>query len=83
MDIGTEELSHLEVVGTLALQIGEKDVATLLSHSLGEEETTDFLLTELSKPLLQDALLEDMDSALPNVPGKTAGKKPVTSGRGK
>jgi hypothetical protein len=47
-------------VRSLARQIGEMEVAELLSHTLGEEETTDFLLTTLSKPLLQQARLEDM-----------------------
>ena len=40
----------------LARQIGEREVATLLSHTLGEEESSDYLLTELSKPIMQDAL---------------------------
>ena len=39
--------------------IGERDVATLLAHTLGEEESSDFLLTELSKPLMQLASSED------------------------
>jgi hypothetical protein len=43
----------------LARQIGERKVATLLSHTLGEEESSDFLLSELGKPLMQDASLED------------------------
>ena len=35
--------------------LGERDVATLLAHTLGDEESSDFLLTELSKPLMQQA----------------------------
>jgi hypothetical protein len=31
----------------------------LLAHTLGEEESSDFLLTELSKPLMQQASSED------------------------
>ena len=31
------------------------DVATLLAHTLGEEESSDYLLTELTKPLMQQA----------------------------
>ena len=33
--------------------IGAREVATLLSHTLGEEESADYLLTEISKPILQ------------------------------
>jgi Mn-containing catalase len=60
-----QKVEHYEIAGygtarTLALQIGEREVARLLSHTLGEEESTDHLLTEISKPLLQDAALEDM-----------------------
>jgi ferritin-like metal-binding protein YciE len=54
------EISGYGTVRSLARQIGEMEVAELLSHTLGEEETTDFLLTTLSKPLLQQARLEDM-----------------------
>jgi Mn-containing catalase len=51
------EISAYGTARALARQIGERDIATLLSHSLGEEESSDYLLTELSKPLLQDASL--------------------------
>jgi Mn-containing catalase len=59
-----QKVEHYEISGYgtaryLARQIGEREVARLLSHTLGEEESTDFLLTELSKPILQDATLED------------------------
>ena len=59
-----QKVEHYEISGygtarSLARQIGERDVATLLSHTLGEEESSDYLLTELSKPILQDATLED------------------------
>jgi Mn-containing catalase len=55
-----QKVEHYEIAayGTaraLARQIGEREIATLLSHSLGEEESSDYLLTDLSKPLLQDA----------------------------
>jgi Mn-containing catalase len=53
------EISAYGTARALARQIGERDIATLLSHSLGEEESSDYLLTELSKPLLQDALAGD------------------------
>ncbi|HEY1800509.1 MAG TPA: ferritin-like domain-containing protein [Terriglobales bacterium] len=53
------EISGYGTVRSLARQIGEREVATLLTRTLGEEESSDFLLTELSKPILQDATLED------------------------
>jgi Mn-containing catalase len=55
-----QRVEHYEISGygtarSLARQIGERDVATLLAQTLGEEESTDYLLTELTKPLLHDA----------------------------
>ncbi len=63
-----QKVEHYEIAGygtarTLAMQIGEREVARLLSHSLGEEESTDHLLTELTKPILQDATLQDMNGS--------------------
>ena len=54
-----QRVEHYEIAayGTarcLAKQIGEREVATLLSHTLGEEESSDYLLTEIAKPLMQD-----------------------------
>jgi Mn-containing catalase len=57
------EISGYGTVRTLARQINERVVATLLTHTLGEEESTDFLLTTLSKPLIQQASLEDYQGA--------------------
>ena len=57
------EISGYGTVRTLARQINEREVATLLSHTLGEEESADFLLTTLSKPLVQQASLEDYGAA--------------------
>jgi len=59
-----QKVEHYEISGygtarCLARQIGEREVYTLLSHTLGEEESSDYLLTELSKPLLQEASLMD------------------------
>lgn len=58
-----QRVEHYEISGygtarSLARQIGESEVATLLSHTLGEEERSDYLLTELSKPLMQQASME-------------------------
>jgi Mn-containing catalase len=55
-----QKVEHYEISGygtarSIARQIGEYDVATLLAHTLGEEESADSLLTELSKPLMQQA----------------------------
>ncbi len=52
------EISGYGTVRALARQIGEFDVSDLLSHTLGEEERTDFLLTEVAKPLIQQATSE-------------------------
>ena len=53
------EISGYGTVHGLARQIGELEVATLLSHTLGEEQSADYLLSALSKPLLQQASLDD------------------------
>ena len=55
-----QKVEHYEISGygtarCLARQLGEREVATLLSQTLGEEESADFLLTEITKPLLQEA----------------------------
>jgi Mn-containing catalase len=60
-----QKVEHYEISGygttrVLARQIGEIEVATLLSQTLGDEESADFLLTLIAKPLLQQATLDDM-----------------------
>ena len=55
-----QKVEHYEISGYgtargLARLLGEVEVAKLLSHTLGDEETTDFLLTEVAKPILQEA----------------------------
>ena len=55
-----QKVEHYEISGygtakALARQIGAIEVATLLSHTLGEEESADHLLTTIAKPLLQQA----------------------------
>jgi len=59
-----QRVEHYEIAayGTakaLARQVGAVDAARLLSHTLGEEESADFLLTTISDPLLQQATIED------------------------
>ena len=68
------EISGYGTVRSLARQIGELDVATLLTHTLGEEESADYLLTALAKPLLQQARLDDLGATvnLENTPQSTA-----------
>jgi Mn-containing catalase len=59
-----QRVEHYEIAcyGTvrgLARQLGEIDAARLLSHTLGEEESSDFLLTAIADPLVQQAAIED------------------------
>lgn len=74
-----QKVEHYEISGygtarALALQLGEREVARLLSHTLGEEESADYLLTSISKPILQQALSED---------GSPKGAKTAKSNRGR
>jgi Mn-containing catalase len=53
-----QKVEHYEICGygtarTLARQIGEVEIAKTLSRTLGEEEASDFLLTNLTKPIMQ------------------------------
>ena len=55
-----QKVEHYEISGygslrSLARQIGELEVAHLLTHTLGEEEAADFLLSEITKPIIQQA----------------------------
>jgi Mn-containing catalase len=59
-----QRVEHYEIAcyGTvrgLARQLGETNCARLLSHTLGEEESADFLLTAIADPLVQQASLDD------------------------
>jgi Mn-containing catalase len=58
------EISGYGTVRSLARLIGEKDVARLLTHTLGEEESTDYLLTEIAKPLLQRARVDELEEEI-------------------
>ena len=58
--IAAQKVEHYEISGygtlrDLARHIGQPEVARLLTQTLGEEESADFLLTEISKPLVQQA----------------------------
>jgi Mn-containing catalase len=55
-----QKVEHYEISGygtlrELARQIGEFGVYDLLSQTLGEEESADFLLTQVAKPIIQKA----------------------------
>jgi Mn-containing catalase len=65
------EISGYGTVRSLARLLNEKEVATLLSHTLGEEESADFLLSQVAKPLLQEARTGDF-KALPKSQGTSA-----------
>lgn len=72
-----QRVEHYEIAGygtarSLARHIGEPAVAKLLSQTLGEEERSDFLLTEISKPLLQQASSEENGADLKNGKAKKA-----------
>lgn len=54
------EISGYGTVRSLARYAGEREVAKLLSQTLGEEESADFLLSEICKPLVQQALSEEL-----------------------
>jgi Mn-containing catalase len=57
------EISAYGTIRSMARLIGERDVATLMSHTLGEEESADHLLTEIAKPILQEAAIEEFELA--------------------
>jgi Mn-containing catalase len=64
------EISGYGTVRSLARQLRLHDVDVLLSHTLGEEESADALLTMIAKPIIQQASLEDIggDVNLESVP---------------
>lgn len=67
------EISSYGTVRTLARQIGEIEISKLMSHTLGEEEGADSLLTDIAKPMLQEAALEELSTAKATHPkNKTA-----------
>lgn len=64
-----QKVEHYEIAGygtvrTIARHIGAFDVAALLSHTLGEEEAADHLLTEVAKPLVQQMAQADLEYAM-------------------
>ena len=81
-----QKIEHYEIAGygtarCLAQQIGEHTTARLLSHTLGEEESADFLLTAIAEPLLQQAMLNDMDADVNlETVGAASGSAPAAKG---
>ncbi len=72
------EISAYGTARSLARQLGIPEASRLLSHTLGEEESTDFLLTMISDPLIQQATLEDRGAEvdLESVPGESENPRP-------
>lgn len=75
-----QRVEHYEIAGygnvkCLARMADEIEVAKLLTHTLGEEESADHLLTMISAPILQNAALEDEDAIGKKTGGRTS-KKP-------
>jgi Mn-containing catalase len=60
-----QKVEHCEISGyaarSLARQLNERDIVTLLSHTLGEEESADYLLTEIAKPITQEATVDELE----------------------
>lgn len=55
-----QKVEHFEIAGystarNLAREIGQTQVAVLMTQTLGEEERADFLLAELSRPLIHQS----------------------------
>ena len=55
------EISGYGTVRGFARQLGEFDAAELLTHTMGDEEAADFLLTSIAKPLIQQATSEILE----------------------
>lgn len=86
-----QKVEHYEISGygtarCLARQIGEREVAKLLSYTLGDEESADFLLTLITKPLLQQASSVEVGNGTKTPwgePGETAAKTSPVMGQSK
>jgi Mn-containing catalase len=74
------EISGYGTVRSLARQIGAMEAATILSHTIGEEEAADYLLSSIAKPLMQQATLDDL-GANTNLESVPTASKPAGSER--
>jgi Mn-containing catalase len=75
-----QRVEHYEIaaygnVKCLARLAGEIEAAQLLSQTLGEEEAADHMLTMISAPILQEAVLSDPD-VMEKKTGSRETKKP-------
>jgi Mn-containing catalase len=68
------EISGYGTVRALAKQLGLLDIAELMTHTLGDEESADFLLSSIAKPMVQQATLEDMGANV-DLEGKPVGRQ--------
>jgi Mn-containing catalase len=62
-----QKVEHYEISGygtlrSLAKQLNESEVFKLLTHTLGDEESADFLLSEIAKPIIQQASSETLEA---------------------
>lgn len=76
------EISAYGTARSLARQLGEINCVRLLSHTLGEEESADFLLNAISDPLVQQLSLDDMGANV-NLETVSTGSVPAQAGRRK
>jgi Mn-containing catalase len=82
-----QRVEHYEIAAygtakSLARQIGEIDCARLLSYTLGEEESADFLLSAISEPLMQQASLDDAGATVNlETVGENGHKRSSTNGK--
>src|SRR5580704_6269516 len=82
-----QRVEHYEIAayGTakcLARQIGEVDCARLLSYTLGEEESADFLLSAISEPIMQQASLDDAGATVNlETVGESGQKRPSVNSK--
>jgi len=74
-----QKVEHYEIAGygtlrCLSQQLGLLNVTALLTQTLGEEESSDHLLTAIAQPILQQARLDDLgaDVNLQTVPSNGA-----------
>ena len=83
-----QRIEHYEIAAygtarTLARQAGEIEVARLLSHTLGEEEATDAMLTMCAVPILQQVTAEDFEGAGNDMSGsRPSGRNAAFTKRG-
>ncbi len=78
--MAAQKVEHYEIaayggVRCLARQIGEREVETLLAHTLGEEEASDYGLTAIAKPILQDATQSAETTGKRKVPAKVSASR--------